>query len=60
MERYKTVETIKRAILNEESNFEGIALPSVQRAGTDYQKASYAFLKAQEFYQKNFTNPLIE
>lgn len=56
MKRYNTVEAIKKAILRGEHFYNEVVLPSGQRAGTYFQKATYAYLKAEKIYEKHFNN----
>lgn len=51
---YNNIEAIKKAILSDKLFYSGISLPTIQGAGTHHQKATYAYIKAQEFYEKHF------
>lgn len=54
METYNKIQAIKNAILRGDSNYEGVLLPTKQRAGTYYQQASYAQMQAQRVYDNHF------
>tara|TARA_R100000655_G_scaffold23986_1_gene48168 strand:- start:508 stop:681 length:174 start_codon:yes stop_codon:yes gene_type:complete len=46
------IEKIARAILRGEKSYKGIELPASQKYGTDYQKKTYAMIKANELINK--------
>ena len=49
-----TLETeIVIAILNKETKYKGIQLPTPQTSGTGYQQETYARLKAREIIENN-------
>ena len=50
------IEAITRAILKGQKEYEGVKLPTPQRAGTMTQCVTYARIKAQEIYEKHFQN----
>jgi hypothetical protein len=45
---------IKVAIIREEKEFEGIPLPKPQKTGTDFQRQTYAKMKAEQIYAEHF------
>lgn len=47
------IDIIQRAILNNETEFNGIELPTRQTSGTDRQIVSYALIQAREFILNN-------
>jgi len=49
------IKEIQGAIAAGIAEYEGLTLPSPQRAGTMMQQNTYAFLKAQEIYEKHFS-----
>lgn len=46
------IEKVARAILRGDKSYEGIELPRGQRCGTEYQKKTYAMIKANELLNK--------
>jgi len=46
------IEKIARAILRGDKSYEGIELPTGQKCGTEYQKKTYAMIKANELLNK--------
>jgi hypothetical protein len=50
------IEKIAQAILNQQTEYNGIKLPKGQRCGTYYQQRSYALIKAREV--KSFADAL--
>ena len=56
MERQTIIIQIKRAILRGDTLYDGIVLPSPQRAGTYYQQSSYASQQAETLYDIHFGN----
>ncbi len=46
------IEKMARAILRGEKSFDGIELPTGQKCGTEYQKKTYAMIKANELLNK--------
>ncbi len=52
-----TIDEIKNAILRGDNFYKHIKLPKGQ-IGTNYQKESYAIIKAKELYQRYYQNPL--
>ena len=47
------INTIKEAILNNNTHFKGIKLPTRQTSGTDHQIITYAYIQAQKFLEDN-------
>jgi len=47
------IKTIQDAILNNESHFKGLELPTRQTSGTDSQIVTYAYIQAQRFLEEN-------
>ena len=47
------IEKIADAILNQQTEYNGIKLPKGQRCGTYYQQRSYALIKARELFNQN-------
>lgn len=47
------VHLIKVAILKEQKEYQGIALPSPQKTGTGYQRNTYAIEAAKRIVQEN-------
>lgn len=54
MERYTTIQNIKKAILRGECSYSGAPLPNPQSAGTYYQQATYAMVQAQQVFERYF------
>ena len=46
------IERIAMAILRGEKSYKGIELPAGQKQGTEYQKRTYAMIKANELINK--------
>ena len=47
------IRMIKEAILNNEREYKGIALPTRQTSGSDRQIITYAEIQARNFYTQN-------
>ena len=56
MNKQKTIQCIKTAILRGEKFYKKVALPSPQRRGTYFQQISYAQITAQDIYEQYFNN----